>query len=245
MGFSFSRPFRWFLNLIFPPVCPICQAPFGGQGEDLIICPDCQKAIRPVRPPYCPCCGLPYPTGDGEGHLCGPCLKEKWYFEVHRTCALYEGALKEAIHRFKYGGVFPLVRVFGDLLQPPLQTLIEDYPVDVMVPVPLHIRRLRERGFNQALLLVRELSKRTGIPYEERALAKIKDTPVQIALKKRERRKNLKGAFQVKDQEAIKGKAVVLVDDVYTTGATVNECSRTLLEGGAGKVAILTVARAI
>ena len=198
-----------------------------------------------MRPPYCPHCGLPYPSGDKEGHLCAPCLKERWYFEVHRTCALYEGALKEAIHRFKYGGVFPLVGVFGDLLQPVFQNLTQDYPVDVMVPVPLHIRRLRERGFNQALLLVKELSKRTGIPYEERALKKIKDTPVQIALKKWERRKNLTRAFQVKDKEAIQGKAVVLVDDVYTTGATVNECSRALLRAGAKQVAVLTVARAI
>jgi ComF family protein len=137
------------------------------------------------------------------------------------------------------------VRVFGDLLQSTLHTLSQDYPVDVMIPVPLHIRRLRERGFNQALLLVRELSKRTGIPYEGRALKKIKDTPVQIALKKRERKKNLTGAFQVKNQEAIQGKAVVLVDDVYTTGATVNECSRTLLRAGAERVAVLTVARAL
>jgi competence protein ComFC len=114
-----------------------------------------------------------------------------------------------------------------------------------MVPVPLHIRRLRERGFNQALLLVKELSKRAGIPYQERVLRKIKDTPVQSTLKKRERSKNLKGAFQVQDQESIKGKAVVLVDDVYTTGATVNECSRALLAAGAKQVAVLTVARAL
>lgn len=240
-----SRIFPWLLNLIFPPVCPICKTLIDRKGKTPIICPDCHKAIRAVRPPYCPHCGLPYPSGDKEGHLCAPCLKERWYFEVHRTCALYEGALKEAIHRFKYGGVFPLVRVFGDLLQPAFQNLTQDYPVDVMVPVPLHIRRLRERGFNQALLLVKELSKRTGIPYEERALKKIKDTPVQISLKKRERRKNLARAFQVRDQEAIQGKAVVLVDDVYTTGATVNECSRALLKAGAERVAVLTVARAL
>src|SRR5208337_4564458 len=209
-----------------------------------IICPDCRKAIRTVRPPYCPCCGLPYPSGDEKGHLCAPCLKERRYFEVHRTCALYEGAIKEAIHRFKYGGVFPLVSVFGDLLHPAFQRLTRDYPVDLLVPVPLHMRRLRERGFNQALLLVKELSKRTGIPYEERALKKIKDTPVQITLKKRERRKNLTRAFQVKDREAIKGKAVMLVDDVYTTGTTVNECSRALRAAGAERVAVLTVARA-
>jgi ComF family protein len=233
------------LNLVFPPVCPICQTLLNGKGNDLLLCPTCRTAIKPIHPPYCPRCGLPVPSGDEEGYLCGPCLKERRHFEVHRSSGLYEGALKEAIHTFKYGGVFPYVRVFGDLLQPTLQILSRDHPVDVMIPVPLHIRRLRERGFNQALLLVRELSKRTGIPYEERALKKIKDTPVQIALKKRERKKNLTGAFQVQNQGAIQGKAVVLVDDVYTTGATVNECSRTLLRAGAERVAVLTVARAL
>jgi competence protein ComFC len=117
--------------------------------------------------------------------------------------------------------------------------------VELLVPVPLHMKRLRERGFNQALLLVKELSKRTGIPYAERALKKIKDTPFQITLKKRERRKNLRRAFQVKDPEAIKGKAVMLVDDVYTTGTTVNECSRALRRAGAEGVVVLTVARAL
>jgi ComF family protein len=232
-------------DLIFPPLCLICKTLLDDKEEDLTLCPNCRKAIRSVHPPYCPRCGLPVPSGDEAGHLCGPCLKERWHFEVHRSSGLYEGALKEAIHRFKYSGIFPLVRVFGDLLQSTLHTLSQDYPVDVMIPVPLHIRRLRERGFNQAFLLVRELSKRTGIPYEGRALKKIKDTPVQIALKKRERKKNLTGAFQVKNQEAIQGKAVVLVDDVYTTGATVNECSRTLLRAGAERVAVLTVARAL
>ena len=240
-----SRIFPWLLNLIFPPVCPICKTLLGSKRKNSIICPDCHKTIRPVGPPYCPRCGLPYPSGDEKGHLCAPCLKERRYFEVHRTCALYEGALKEAIHRFKYGGVFPLVKVFGDLLHPAFRNLTRDYPADLLVPVPLHIRRLRERGFNQALLLVKELSKRTGIPYAERALKKVKDTPFQITLKKRERRKNLTRAFQVKDREAIKGKAVMLVDDVYTTGTTVNECSRALHMAGAERVAVLTVARAL
>jgi ComF family protein len=240
-----SRTFQWLLNLILPPVCPICQTLLNGKEKDLPLCPTCRTAIKPIHPPYCPHCGLPEPSGDGAGYLCGSCLKERWYFEVHRSSGLYEGALKEAIHTFKYGGVFPLVKVFGDLLQPTLQTLSREYPVGVMIPVPLHIRRLRERGFNQAFLLVRELSRRIGIPYEGRALKKIKDTPVQISLKKRERRKNLTGVFLVRDMEAIQGKSIVLVDDVYTTGATVNECSRTLLKAGAERVAVLTVARAL
>jgi len=182
---------------------------------------------------------------DEEVHLCSRCLRGRWHFEVHRSCGLYEGALKEAIHRFKYLHEFPLLRVFGDLLYPTLQTLSRDYPVDLIVPVPLHIQRLRERGFNQALLLARELSKRTGIPYPERALKKIKNTPFQTTLKGKERRKNVKGAFHVDKNEEIEGKSILLVDDVYTTGATVNECARTLLDGGAKSVAVLTVARAI
>jgi ComF family protein len=239
------RTFRWLFNLIFPPVCPICQKSLVDTGEDLTICSSCRMTMRPLRPPYCLRCGFPLPSGDDTDHLCGRCLKERWYFEVHRASGRYDGALKEAIHRFKYGRAFTLVRVFGDLLQPVLHRLSQDYPVDMMVPVPLHIRRLRERGFNQALLLVRELYKRTGIPYKERVLKKIKDTPVQIALKKQERSRNLKGVFQVEDQEAIQGKAVLLVDDVYTTGATVNECSRALLKAGASRVAVLTVARTL
>jgi ComF family protein len=239
------RTFQRLLNLIFPPVCPICHTLLNGKGTDLLLCPTCRTSIKPIHPPYCPRCGLPVPSGDGEGYLCGPCLQEKRHFEVHRSSGLYEGVLKEAIHTFKYGGVFSLVRLFGDLLQPTLQTLSRDYPVDLMIPVPLYIRRLRERGFNQALLLVKELNRRIGIAYEGRVLKKIKDTPVQISLKKRERKKNLTGAFQVKDTEAIQGKSVVLVDDVYTTGATVNECSRALLKAGAERVAVLTVARAL
>jgi ComF family protein len=241
----FSRALRWIANLVFPPACPLCKTILGRNDKDLIVCPSCQKEVRLVRPPVCPHCGLPVPAEDGAGYLCGPCLQERRYFEIHRTSGLYEGALKEAIHRFKYEGVFPLVRFFGDLLQPTLRTLSQDYPMDVMVPVPLHIRRLRERGFNQVLLLVKELNKRFGIPYGERILKKVKDTPLQSALKKKERRKNLRGAFEVQDQAAIAGKAIVLVDDVYTTGATVNECSRALLKAGAARVAVLTVARAL
>jgi ComF family protein len=153
--------------------------------------------------------------------------------------------LKEAIHRFKYMAEFSLLKVFGILLYSTFQTLPHECKVDFIVPVPLHIRRLRERGFNQALLLARALGKRTRIPCRERALRKIKDTPFQTVLQGRERRRNLKGAFHVENKMEIKGNSILLVDDVYTTGTTVNECSRTLLKEGAERVVILTLARAI
>jgi len=140
---------------------------------------------------------------------------------------------------------FSLLKVFGNLLYSTFQTLPHECTVDCIVPIPLHIRRLRERGFNQALLLARTLSKRTRIPCRERTLRKIKDTPFQTVLKGRERRRNLKGAFHVDNKMDIKGNSILLVDDVYTTGTTVNECARTLLKEGADKVAIVTLARAI
>ena len=199
--------------------------------------------MRPIQPPYCPRCCLPVTSG--EAHLCSRCLRERLSFEAHRSYGIYEGTLKEAIHRFKYQGERQLVKVFGDLLYPLFQTAFHDHPVDLIAPVPLHIKRLRERGFNQSLLLARALSKRTGIPYYGRLLKKIKHTPVQTELRGRERRKNVKGAFRAEDIEIIGGKTIVLVDDVYTTGATINECARTLLKAGAARVSAITLARAL
>ena len=116
---------------------------------------------------------------------------------------------------------------------------------DVLIPVPLHKERLRERGFNQALLLVRELSRRTGIPYRKRVLQKKRPTVPQVKLSGVEREKGVRGAFHLLEKEEVEGKSILLVDDVYTTGATVNECARVLLAGGAKRVDVLTLAHAI
>jgi competence protein ComFC len=119
------------------------------------------------------------------------------------------------------------------------------HSLDLLIPVPLHTQRLRERGFNQALLLVKELSRRTGIPYRKTILQKKKPTIPQVNLSGTEREKGLRGAFQVIGKEELLGKSVLLVDDVYTTGATVNECSKVLLRGGAERVNVLTLAHAV
>lgn len=230
-------------DLILPQVCPVCDARIT-DPEFSIICPACHKGIRTVTPPYCPCCGLPYPSDASGGHLCAACIKGRRYFTLHRTCAIYDGTIKEAIHRFKYNGIRPLVHPFVDLMINVFKEMVVQFPVDLLVPVPLHKRRLRERGFNQALLLARELSKRSGILYDARTLIKVNDTAVQINLKKKERKKNLIGAFAITDRLAIEGRMVLLVDDVYTTGATLDECARTLRKGGAKGVAAITIARA-
>jgi ComF family protein len=150
---------------------------------------------------------------------------------------LYEGVLKEAISRFKFYGLRRLSRPLGGLL--PNLPIPE---ADAIVPVPLTAKGLRQRGFNQSLLIARVVSKKTGIPLNIDTLFKIKETPPQVGLSASERHKNLAGAFEVKGD--LKGKRILLVDDVVTTGATAAACSKALLKAGAQEINVLTIARA-
>jgi ComF family protein len=149
----------------------------------------------------------------------------------------------EAISRLKYGGLTRLARPLGNLLaeyQDPDFKLSEN---DLVIPVPLHTRRLRERGFNQSLLLARQVSRRRSIPLNFTALQRARQTQPQTQLSGPERRKNVRGAFEVRKREAVKGKRILLIDDVFTTGATVQECAYVLREAGATEVQVLTLAR--
>ena len=162
-----------------------------------------------------------------------------------RALAAFEGSLQVAIHRWKYEGKTHLTPFFSEWMADGLSRYWEPNSLDLLIPVPLHSQRLRERGFNQALLLTKELSYRTGIPYLKTILKKKKPTLPQVNLSGVEREKGLRGAFHVAEKGALLGKSVPLVDDVYTTGATVNECSKVLVKGGAEKVDVLTLAHAV
>jgi len=162
-----------------------------------------------------------------------------------RSLGTYEGSLQEAIHHWKYEGKTNLTPFFAEWMAEGLKRYWKPDFFDFLIPVPLHTQRLRERGFNQALLLVKELSRRTGIPYRKTILQKKKPTVPQVNLSGAEREKGLRGAFHVVGMEELEGKWVLLVDDVYTTGATVNESSKVLLRGGAKRVDVLTLAHAI
>jgi ComF family protein len=162
-----------------------------------------------------------------------------------RALGAYEGSLQEAIHRWKYHGKTILTPFFAKWMEEGLHRYWGSNIFDLLIPVPLHTERLRERGFNQALLLVRELSHRTGIPYRKRALQKVRPTIPQVNLSGVEREKGVKGSFHTIGKEELEGKSILLVDDVYTTGATVNECSKVLLAGGAERVDVLTLAHAL
>jgi ComF family protein len=162
-----------------------------------------------------------------------------------RALGAYVGSLREAIHRWKYEGKTSLTPLFAEWMAAGLKHYWESDSIDLLLPVPLHTQRLRERGFNQALLLVKELSHRIGIPYEKTILQKKRPTIPQVNLSGAEREKGVRGAFDVIGKEELERKSVLLVDDVYTTGATVNECSKVLLRGGAERVGVLTLAHAI
>ena len=162
-----------------------------------------------------------------------------------RAVGYYEGPLREAIHRWKYEEKNYLSLFFGEKLAEGFCRYWDPQSFDLIIPVPLHSKRLREQGFNQALLLVKELSRRTRIPYSKRLLQKRILTPPQVNLSGGEREKGVRGSFHIQRDEEIEGKSILLVDDVYTTGATVNECSKVLLKAGAERVDVLTIAHAI
>ncbi len=239
MGFFAEKLLQFFL----PPQCHCCEKILeeGQQG----ICSDCLSKILWIRPPFCTVCGIPFASREVMNHSCGTCMTKKKHFTMARALGVYEGPLREAIHCWKYQGKTTLTPFLGKWMTEGLNRYWGTNVFDFLIPVPLYKKRLRERGFNQALLLVKELSHRSGIPYLKGILQKWKSTLPQINLSGVEREKAVKGSFQLIGGEALKGKWILLVDDVYTTGATVNECSKVLLAEGAERVDVLTLAHAV
>jgi ComF family protein len=203
------------------------------------LCPSCENDIQWLVPPFCPRCGRPFPKGS-TSHLCSDCLQEKTSFAWGRAAAIYQGVLAGAIQQFKYHGD---VNLAGPLSRLWSKINIQDFPVEAIIPVPLHPTRLRERGFNQALLLGKALAKIHKITVLTRALRRTRNTIPQVQLDHSERERNVRGAFTVRNQQEIIDKCLLLVDDVFTTGATVNECARILKKSGAKQVFVLTLAR--
>ena len=239
MGFFLEKLAHFFL----PPQC-YCCGDFLEEGQRGI-CSDCLSGVHWIETPFCTICGTPFLSPETGNHACGACLKKEKYFIEARALGYYEGSLQEAIHRWKYEGKAHLTSLLGQWMAEGLDRYWGVSRFNLLIPVPLHIQRLRERGFNQALLLVKELRRRTGIPYGKRILRKKRPTSPQVSLSGPEREKEVKGAFFVVENEKLKEKSILLVDDVYTTGATANECSKVLLAAGAGSVDVLTLARTV
>ncbi len=230
-------------DIIFPPCCVVCGELLQ-RHSSLSLCESCLQGIRFISSPLCPCCGVPFSGEEGDDHLCGQCLMEEKPYALARSVGRYEGTILTAIHKFKYHGKTGIGKALGGIMADFASGIWEMGTFDLIIPVPLHIKRLRERGFNQAVILARELSKRFHLPLDFSSLKRTRFTPPQVGMGRKERSANVKGAFSITNPRNITGKKILLIDDVYTTGSTLVECSRVLLDANAEAVAILTAARA-
>ncbi len=240
-----SRLLRRLLHTVFPTPCRLC-----GQAlrDDPIpfFCQPCWSRITPIRLPTCPRCACPFPSphalSHSPGHLCGRCRQNPPAYHRAQTPYAYQSPLKEAIGLLKYHGKTQLALPLAQLI-----ALAGDPPTDIdaILAVPLHPQRLREREFNQSLLLARHLGRQWHLPVPANPLRRTKLTQPQTSLTRRERLKNLRRCFAVTHPSLIAGKNLLLVDDVFTTGTTVNECAKTLLKAGAKAVYVCTLARMV
>ncbi len=230
---------------IYPPTCPGCGQPLRSDRSEFF-CPDCLMTLEFISEPYCPVCGVPYATEIPNPHLCGDCLSGIHYFDRARSTGSYQGSLRDVLHRFKYGGRTSLARPLAHMLIAPGKHLARLHKIDRIIPVPLHPKRLRQRGFNQASLLARRLGSALKISVDYTSLQRSRWTEPQTGLPRRQRAANVRGAFSLKSNAKVRGKGILVVDDVLTTGETVNQCVRVLKkDGGAREVAVLTVARTV
>ena len=219
------------LDWIYPPRCGGCEQ----RGSRW--CPECRQQVERLLPPYCPVCGAP-----SESEACCPhCQTSAFHYSALRSFGYFSGPLRAALHKLKYRGDIAL----GEILA---QELIELYAhlswrVDFVTPVPIGVERLTERGYNQAALLALPLALATGLKYEHSALHKIRSTQSQVGLDRFERIQNVAGAFQG-DRKKVQNNRVLVIDDVVTTGATLDACSTALLAAGAQEVFCFTLARA-
>ncbi len=199
----------------------------------------------PVSSPLCPICGCPFAVEQGIDHPCGPCIVSPPPFVRARSAYCFEGPVRRLIHAFKYGGKVHLAPTLGLLTAVSLTGFAKEAAPHFIVPVPLHDRRLRERGFNQSQRLALFLSRSWAVPLSVDNLRRARWTDPQVGLAVAERKRNVRGAFSVAKPEIFEKKRLLLVDDVFTSGSTVTECSRTLKQTGAEQVWVLTVARAL
>jgi ComF family protein len=275
------RQYKTLQRIVFPPKCLVCSRFFhppdsdaavvaqagGGKIDSaslslqsqldrllsVCLCQSCIRGLVAVESPICDCCGLPIKSRQGPDHRCGDCIREPKRYRIARAPLIYEQILTRVVHCFKYKGKVQLANPLAELLLTAFRLFWEPDGIDIILPVPLHIKRFRMRGFNQAYLLVRNWNILAGQnPYrparfqiERNILVRAVATTPQSALGRAERAANIKNAFDLNDPDKVKDKRILLIDDVYTTGATVNECTRLLLNGGARHVDVLTLARAV
>jgi len=217
------------------------------------LCVACAGRIKRIEPPICLCCGMMFNSKEGAAHLCGDCIASPKMFRMARAPVAFDQAFTDVIHFFKYKAKVQLAMPLGELMLAAFLRYWRKEHIDLVIPVPLHADRFKKRGFNQALLPVQNWRKSANrlnlecpsIQLERQALVRKRPTVPQTGLGRKQRLVNIKNAFGVREPEKIEGKRILLVDDVYTTGATADECARVLLNHGALYIDVLTLARAI
>jgi len=229
------------LDLFFPRHCAGC----GGAVDRArgMICWDCFRRIELRLAGLCQCCGLQVAGRVSHAFTCSACRSDPPAFDQARAAGHFGGVLRELLHQFKYGQATWLDTDLTDLLHGCVTAHFAADAVDVVLPVPLHRQKQRDRGYNQAALLAAALATRLDRPYAGDVLVRTRATPTQTRLHVEQRRRNVRQAFAVRGSEWVRGRTVLLIDDVMTTGATLNEAAATLKRAGAWRVWAATVAR--
>ena len=228
------------LDLLLPPRCLRCGEAVGTAGA---LCAPCWRAITFLGAPCCACCGLPFAYDLGQGALCGACVASRPAFARARAALRYDEESRRLILALKHGDRLHLAPALGLFMRRAGAELLAE--ADVIVPVPLHWTRLFLRRYNQAAVLAWSLARDGGTTVGADFLVRSRRTPSQGRLSAAGRRRNVAGAFALSRRAEIEGKRVLLVDDVLTTGATIEECARVLLRAGARQVDALTLARTV
>lgn len=238
----FSRLVGAAVDLVFPPVCRGCGRL---TGDAHAVCPSCWAKLPLIERPYCEVLGSPFSFDPGEGAVSPEALADPPIFDRLRSVALHEGIARDLVHGLKYRDRTDLAPMMAEWMIRASDGAVAS--ADMIVPVPLHSFRLWRRGFNQAAELARAIAAGAEKPYRPDTLRRVKRTRRQVGLAVRAREENVRGAFSVPQRlgPGLAGKAIVLVDDVYTTGATVSAATRALKRAGAGEVTVLTFARAM
>jgi ComF family protein len=240
LQWSPAKLFLIIRDILFPPCCAACQARLSVPAGDRL-CHDCLESIRLIEPPVCTVCGRPFHGPQGTGHMCGQCIRNPPSFDTARSVFQFQGSVKTLIHRIKYNDDGYALRALSSLA---MEYMLPDHlKLDMVIPVPLHSKRLRKRGFNQSLRLARTIF--PHIPLGMDILARTLNTKPQTELSMKERPGNVRNAFEVASPLLEGMKTILLVDDVYTTGATVRACAKALKKAGAKEVHVFTVARTV
>ena len=227
------------LDVALPQLCPACREPVDGRG----LCPVCWSKLSFITRPYCERLGIPFVYDPGPGILSMEAIADPPAYHRARAAVRFDDISRALVHALKYGDRLDLAPMMGNWMNQAGRELLAG--ADALVPVPLHWRRLWARRFNQSAMLAGAIAAGSGVPVVSGALKRVKPTPQQVGLSRSERAANVQGAFRVlpEDRGAVAGRRLVLVDDVLTSGATVNGCARALLRAGAANVDVLIFAR--